>query len=400
MITIWVRHKPECPRKAERYSKRCRCPKWAQYQFHGRQVQVSLKTRSWTAANKKTRKMQDELDALERGETGSSRRADPVTLEASVQTYLRHLADAKKKRKASSLIKPKRMLRFLQEYCEKQNPPVIMLNSITPMLLENWRSTWTFKADSSSPRIHDAVARAFFKWALAMELIARDPYSKLDRYDKCDPQTLPLTPEEMKRILRAVNEVGKFTPNDRYNIRGLILCQRWSGLSIIDALTLSRTKLYPDNSLELRRTKTNEAVVTALPPQVAEHLRMMSAEHPGHFFWDGKEKIESLRARYMNMLRVVFDAAAVSRDVDGMALSHRFRDTFAVEFLQSGGRMEDLQELLGHSSIQTTHDHYAAWTPGRRDRLRLIAEESFQRQDKSMLQEPGAGETVPKERPQ
>jgi integrase/recombinase XerD len=393
MITIWVRHNLECPRKTERYSKRCRCPKWAQYQFQGRQVQVSLKTRSWKTADRKTRKMQDELDALERGETASFRKTDPVTLEAAVQTYIRHLADAKKKRKASSLAKPRRMLCLLQEYCDKQNPPAIMLNSITPLLLENWRSRWTFKADSSSPRIHDAVARAFFKWALAMELIPRDPYSKLDRFDKCDPQTLPLTPEEMKRILSAVNEVRKLTPQDRYNVRGLILCQRWSGLSIIDALMLPRRKLYPDNSLELRRTKTNEAVITALPPQVAEHMKMMQNGHPVYFFWNGKEKPESLRARYMKMLRGVFDHAGISRDVDGMALSHRFRDTFAVEFLQASGRMEDLQELLGHSSIQTTHDHYAAWTPGRRDRLRLIAEESFKRQDQSML-ESGVGETV------
>jgi integrase len=359
-------------------------------------VQVSLKTRSWKTAAEKTRKMQDELDALERGEI-PAKKSEQVTLEVAAQTYLRHFADAKKKRKPSSLVKPKRMLRLLQEYCDKQNPPIIMLNSITPMLLENWRSGWTYKADSSSPRIHDAVARAFFKWALTMELIPRDPYSKLDRYERCDPQTLPLTPEEMKRILSAVSEVEKFSPQDRYNLRGLILCQRWSGLSIIDALTLPRRKLYPDNSLELRRTKTDEGVVTALPPQVAEHMRMMQNEHPGYFFWDGKEKPESLRGRYMKMLRLVFDAAAVSRDVDGMALSQRFRDTFAAEFLQAGGRMEDLQELLGHSSIKTTHDHYAAWTPGRRDRLRMIAEESFQRQDQSML-EPEAVNLVPKER--
>jgi len=386
MITIWVRHNPECPRKAQRYSKRCRCPKWAQYQFQGRQVQVSLKTRSWKAASEKTRKMQDELDALERGETGSSRKADPVTLEAAVKIYLRFLSDPKKMRKTSSLAKPKRMLTLLQEFCNRQNPPVIMLQHITPILLEDWRSGWTFKADSSSPRIHDAVTRAFFKWALAMELLSRDPYSKLDRYDKCDPQTLPLTPQEMKRLLNTINEVEMFTPQDRYNLRALILCQRWSGLSIIDALTLSRTKLYPDNSLELRRTKTKEAVVTALPPQVAEHMRMMHNGHPRYFFWDGREKPDSLRGRYMRLLRLVFDQAGVSRNVDGMALSHRFRDTFAVEFLQGGGRMEDLQELLGHSSIQTTHDHYAAWTPGRRDRLRLIAEESFKRQDQSMLE--------------
>jgi integrase/recombinase XerD len=194
--------------------------------------------------------------------------------------------------------------------------------------------------------------------------------------------------EAMKRILDAVNEVG-LTPPERYNLRGLILCQRWSGLSIIDALTLSRTKLYPDNSIELYRTKTGEVVITALPIEVAEQLRMLSNGHPGYFWWNGREKLDTIRQRYSEMLRLVFDAAGIDRNIDGMALSHRFRDTFAVEFLQAGqgGRLEDLSKLLGHSNIRTTEKHYAAWTKGRRDRLRNIAQESFQQQDRSMLDE-------------
>ncbi len=33
---------------------------------------------------------------------------------------------------------------------------------------------------------------------------------------------------------------------------------------------------------------------------------------------------------------------------------HTARHTFAVQFLERGGRMEILQKLLGHSSIKTT----------------------------------------------
>ncbi len=378
MIVIYVRHSKDCSHKDDRYYRRCGCPLWAQYQFDCRQIQVSLKTRSWEKADLKAKKLQEELDARELGVVKPN---DPITLRAAIETYLRHISDAKKQRAASTLRKPRRMMDLLLEYCEKQNPPILMLQSITPMLLEDWRASWTFKADSSSPQVHDTCARAFFKWAYSMELLQRDPYAKLERYASHDPQTLPLSVEAMKRILDAVNEVG-LTPTERYNLRGLILCQRWSGLSIIDALTLSRNRLYPDNSIELYRTKTGEVVITALPAEVAEHMRMLSNRHAGYFWWDGVEKLDTIRQRYSTWLRLVFDHAGISRDIDGMALSHRFRDTFAVEFLQAGegGRMEDLSKLLGHSNIRTTEKHYAAWTVGRRDRLRRIAEESFKLQ--------------------
>jgi integrase len=76
---------------------------------------------------------------------------------------------------------------------------------------------------------------------------------------------------------------------------------------------------------------------------------------------------------------MVFDQAGISRDRTngGMTLSHRFRDTFAVEFLKTGGRMEDLSMLLGHSNIGTTQKHYNAWVPARKERLLRVAEEAM-----------------------
>jgi integrase len=46
-----------------------------------------------------------------------------------------------------------------------------------------------------------------------------------------------------------------------------------------------------------------------------------------------------------------------------------FRDTFAVELLLSGVPMEDVQILLGHTSIRTTERSYAPWVKARQDRL-------------------------------
>ena len=50
-------------------------------------------------------------------------------------------------------------------------------------------------------------------------------------------------------------------------------------------------------------------------------------------------------------------------------MSHRLRDTFAVDLLECGVTLEEVSKLLGHQSIQTTERHYAKWVKGRQDQL-------------------------------
>jgi integrase-like protein len=49
-------------------------------------------------------------------------------------------------------------------------------------------------------------------------------------------------------------------------------------------------------------------------------------------------------------------------------VSHRLRDTFAVDLLEKGVLLEEVSKLLGHESIKTTERHYAKWVKGRQDR--------------------------------
>lgn len=56
----------------------------------------------------------------------------------------------------------------------------------------------------------------------------------------------------------------------------------------------------------------------------------------------------------------------------GHMMSHRLRDTFAVDLLQKGVPLKEVSKLLGHESIKTTERHYSKWMKGRQDRLDML----------------------------
>ena len=49
------------------------------------------------------------------------------------------------------------------------------------------------------------------------------------------------------------------------------------------------------------------------------------------------------------------------------AVSHRLRDTFAVDLLTKGVPLEEVSKLLGHESIKTTERSYSKWMKGRQN---------------------------------
>jgi integrase len=48
--------------------------------------------------------------------------------------------------------------------------------------------------------------------------------------------------------------------------------------------------------------------------------------------------------------------------------THEWRDTLAIEVLEGGGTLEDVQLLLGHKSRKTTEKYYVALTKKRMEK--------------------------------
>jgi integrase/recombinase XerD len=200
--------------------------------------------------------------------------------------------------------------------------------------------------------------------------LAKNPFDKLDAIKVEEVPTLPLTIDEFSALLTSVDVLK---PIYQRRLTCFILLCRWSGLAIGDASCLKRSALGADNRLQTYRKKTGEFVHVKLPDFVADTLRSQLGPHDNYFFWNpNRKKRESMVHWFEDRLRKVYDRAEISPRG-----CHRLRDTFAVEFLNSGGLIEDLAMLLGHSSTATTWRHYAPWVKSRQVRLDAAVEKSL-----------------------
>jgi integrase len=222
--------------------------------------------------------------------------------------------------------------------------------------------------------------RSFFNFCISNGWLDRAPEWPKILGNSTAP-TLPLTDEQYADLLNAVPKIVKAPADAKVQnqtheywckrVRGLFQLMRWSGLSIMDALTLERTKLTHKGGryrIVTSRTKTGTDVSVVLPPEIATELLDIPNDNDKYFFWSGQGEPKSICGNWGKRFIVpAFTAAKI--ESDGYMKAHRLRDTFACHLLSNGVPMPEVSKLLGHTSIRTTEKHYSAWVKSRQDRL-------------------------------
>ena len=282
-----------------------------------------------------------------------------MTLEEACEAYLRDSRArglSEETRHASELVL-RQMRAFLADRSVRE------LECVDAALLRDWRESWAMKPGTQRMRI--GKAKAFFRFAVESEWIARSPAKNLRPPKNDAPPTMPLTAAEVRTLIVASAEMARE--------RALILLMRYSGLAIRDAATLSKGALEGD-ILTLRRAKSGTPVLCCLPDPVPAALNSIASPDRDHYFWNGRSRPRSVA----NYWRVRLHGVARLGGIEAFK-PHRLRDTFAVELLAAGVSMQDVSSLLGHSSIQTTERYYAPWDVSRRNRLLRVVRDAHNR---------------------
>ena len=193
------------------------------------------------------------------------------------------------------------------------------------------------RADSTVNNRYRSLRR-FFRWCKAQKFIVTDPIKAVQAPMVRPGVVKPFTEIEVRRMMAATRNWPDLALRDQ----AIIALLYNTGIRAGELCTL-KTQHVTDGVL-LVQGKGKRERRAGLEPVTERLLRtyMTTREEQRYVFG------LSVSGLHQMICRVAWRAR-----VDG-AHAHRFRDTFAVEFLERGGDLETLQTILGHSQIETT----------------------------------------------
>jgi integrase/recombinase XerD len=357
MLTLYRRHKPTCPEfsKGRGSHNRCKCAVWADGILAGKEKRKSMKTRDWTKANKTVQQWEAQEKIVEA--------TSAVTL-ADAWTAL--LADLKTRVGFETVRKYKTLESQMKTWADTSG--LTLLSQFDLDALSRFRQSWKDSPRTASKKVERL--RALFAFALDREWITTNPAKKikLPKISLCP--TMPLTKNDMISVLAACDAARiKAQPSGKlgaHRLKTLILLMRYSGMRISDCVALTTDRL-DGKRLFLYTQKTGVPVYTVLPDFILSELEATPRVTDTRFFWSGNGKKTTWVCDYQGRLKKIFEAAGISKGL-GNAMSHRLRDTFAVELLLAGVPIERVSVLLGNS-VKVCEKHYNPWVRSRQEQL-------------------------------
>jgi integrase/recombinase XerD len=369
-LTLYRRHKRTCCNFGKRRGEKqrlCKCKFWVNGVLGGREIRLSLDTRDIKKASQKLHEWEAKERVVERDSA--------VTL---VDAWVSYLADLEARKLSHQTIRKYKLLqRQMKTYGEER--ALTLLGQFDLDVLSRFRATWKDGPRTAGKKLERL--RAFFRFAHDRQWVESNPATRIKLPKVSIRPTMPLTHEEMVKILTACDGQQHTAPIEgrlnAHRLKTLVLLMRYTGMRVSDAVTLTTDRL-DGKRLFLYTQKTGVPVYTVLPDSVLAALEATPRVTDTRYFWSGNGKRESVVCHWQMRLKTVFDLAEVSKG-QGNAISHRFRDTFAVELLLAGVPIERVSILLGHQSVRVTERHYNPWVRSRQEQLEADVASAWKR---------------------
>jgi len=363
-IEIFVRHSPDCKYAGDERWKNCKCRKHLRWSWKGKQYRQSAKTRSWERAQDARRELELKYKSAQTPKPLLPNK--PNTVEEAIESFLADKRGGQTAR--NTLAKYKLTLQRLQDYCSRQ--AIVFVRDIQLTHLSAWRNEWgKYYTSAFALRNNQSRVRHFFRYCKAAKMIDDNPALDLSKIKVTDDDFNidPFSEKEYAKILRAVPACEGLSKVNRTRLRALMQLQRWSGLSLVDAVCLAKDELVKMGDrfrIDKSRRKTHTHISNVIPGWLGRELLKLKAGDHQYFFWSGESTPKSATSVYDKLYRKVFEKAGI---VNGG--SHRFRHLFAVSLLEKGIDIRLVSKALGHKSLSVTERHYASWSPKQQSSL-------------------------------
>ena len=335
-------------------------------------VRETLNTRNWTVASEML---------LER-EAGVKKEAPPVSVAEAIRSY----RQLKEKRADDTKRKIGLLTDRLKVFLERRS--IFNVADVKLPDLVAFRDGWT-GADTTRRRDQE-ILKSFFWYCFHSDFIVKNPVIHLDPVTVERPKTDPFTQEEQIAIFNALeafpDEYGRRGSDIAHQTRAFVMVLRYTGMAIGDVTKLEKSHV---SGMRIRtyRKKTGEDVFAKVPQFVIDALQSAPHDSDQYFFWTGEGKIHTRTSKWGVRLQKLFVLAEVQvvvaqitrrsggklkKEPEAVKVSkatpYMFRHTLARDFLEHGGSMAELAELLGNSA-RTCEKYYSKWDKRRQDRL-------------------------------
>lgn len=206
----------------------------------------------------------------------------------------------------------------------------------------------------STARAHNDLAalRLFYKWLRETRYRDDDPTENIRVKRAKSLPTKPLQGQEVTSMVEVCTD-------ERDRLLLLVLCH--TGIRISELASLQAESIDWQRGVIKIRGKGNKERLIAPSPDVLGRLHSYCGMFPTGPLWLSKRRQQPLSAQ---QIRKIIYGIAERAKIDGVH-PHRFRSTFATEYIEQFGDIQALQGVMGHDSIETT-SRYSEWTRERR----------------------------------
>ena len=359
------RHAKDCSVTSRSEMGKCKCPIWCYGRIDGRMIRLSCGTTSQDRAAQVMNRLlhPTKADAPNGDIADRANEGDDVSTMRAVKAFVdsRRMKDTKEQ----SLAIYQKALTEFAGYCESYG--AITLKGITSEHIVGYMQARTWKSATKADRL--VLLRSFFRFAMAREWIVRDPAIK-ERVPS--PKAArhhvrrPFTHDQIVKIIEALDQVPEI---ERKQVRALVLLLLYSGVRISDASYLKRESVNLDTGLlQFRVIKTGrQNTPIELHASAVQALKALPVLDSPYFFLNAKQAaLKNAASQVCRMGHAVKRALALAK-VKGSP--HVFRDTFAINLLAAGVDIFTVSQLLGHSNVKITQQHYLNFIPGYVERM-------------------------------
>lgn len=254
---------------------------------------------------------------------------------------------------------------YFDEWVKKNKAPSTVVRYTVafkkvPEDLKNKKISLITRADLS--RIDDPhtieILKSMFKQMVDEELIEKTPARTIKK--KRTPKNhRALTEDEQKRFLEEAQKEWWYECFHLMLLTGLrlgeILALKWDDVSDVIKVRRSLTIDLNGRNIVGENTKTRAGIrdipVTPQIQAVLDSQKRKSQE--GIIFISTRGKYANIHTAEHSFKKIV-DRAGIPD-----ATPHSLRDTFATRWIERGGSMQILKNILGHASLAMTMDLYA-----------------------------------------